>query len=257
MSKQTSVVELPNAHAENPVGKSVAVNRKRGRPAKQTRAKVDETAETASTSAEHSCGKSSAAKQGRRTKPMSTTESKAFTLEELQKEDGGWFTIKPAMTIAALCWDRYSYHRCVDCRMRALPNAEGGYGCAQHPAAKTEEIYRLRILLRQDYLNMWVNAFADVAELLVGVSVEEFGAFDDAGRKRIAWGIRGMKCNMTIGKTVGEMYTNYTVKRLEFAGYLPWTLMRTRLVASLEVSTGVAKRLNSRTLFGVCIPKRL
>ena len=133
MSKQTSVVELPNAHAENPVGKSVAVKRKRGRPAKQTRAKVDETVETASTSAEHSCGKSSAAKRGKHTKPISTTDAKSFTLEELQKEGGGWFTIKPAVTIAALCWDRYSYHRCVECRMRALPNAEGGYGCAQHP----------------------------------------------------------------------------------------------------------------------------
>ena len=180
---------------------SVTVTRKRGRAGKQTRAKVDETAEMARTSAEHSCGKSSAAKLGKHTKPMSTTDAKAFTLEELQKEDGGWFTIKPAVTIAALCWDRYSYNRCVDCRMRALPNAEGGYGFAQHPFAKTEEIYRLRIPLRQDDLNMWVNAFADVAELIMGVSVEEFGALDDAGRKRrIAWGIRGMKCNMTIGK---------------------------------------------------------
>ena len=135
MSKQTSVVELPNAPAENPVGKTVAVKRKRGRPTKQTRAKVDETAETASTSEEHSCGKSSAVKRGKHTKPMSTTDAKAFTLEELQKEDGGWFTIKPAVTITALCWDRYSYHRCVDCRMRALANGEGGYGCAQHPVA--------------------------------------------------------------------------------------------------------------------------
>ena len=110
---------------------------------------------------------------------------------------------------------------CVECRMRALPNAEGKYGCVQHPTAKTKEIYCLRIILRQDDLNMWVTAFADVAELITGVSVEEFHAFDDAGRKRIAWGVRGMKCNMTIGKTVGEMYTNYTVQSVEFAGYLP------------------------------------
>ena len=71
--------------------------------------------------------------------------------------------------------------------MRALPNAEGKYGGAKHPAAKTQEIYCLRILLRQYDLNMWVTAFADVAELITGVSVEEFHAFDDAGRKRIAW----------------------------------------------------------------------
>ncbi len=80
------------------------------------------------------------------------------------------------------------------------PERRRGYGCAQHPVAKTEEIYRLRILLRQDDLNMWVTAFADVAELIMGVSVEEFGAFNDEGRKRIAWGIRGTKCNMTIAK---------------------------------------------------------
>ena len=152
---------------------------------------------------------------------MSTTDAKALTLEELQKEDGGWFTIKPAVTIAALCWDRYSYHRCVDCRMRALPNGEGGYGCAQHPVAKTKEIYRVRVLLRQEDLNMWVTAFADVAELIMGVSVEEFSAFNDEGRKIIAWGIRGTKCDMTIAKTVGEMYTNYTVESMQFAGYLP------------------------------------
>ena len=71
---------------------------------------------------------------------------------------------------------------------------------------------------------MWVTAFADVAELISGVSVEEFHAFDDAGRKRIAWGVRGMKCNMTLGKTVGEMYTNYTVQSVEFAGYLQHAL---------------------------------
>ena len=70
-------------------------------------------------------------------------------------------------------------------------------------------------------LIMWVTGFADVADLITGVSVEEFHAFDDAGRKRIAWGVRGMKCNMTIGKTVGEMYTNYTVQSVELAGYLP------------------------------------
>ena len=30
-----------------------------------------------------------------------------------------------------------------------------------------------------------------------------------------------MKCNMAIGKTVGEVYTNYSIESVEFAGYLP------------------------------------
>ena len=49
---------------------------------------------------------------------------------------------------------------------------------------------------------MWVTAFADVAELIMGVSVEEFNAFDDEGRI-IAWGGALTECNMTIRKTIG------------------------------------------------------
>ena len=40
----------------------------------------------------------------------------------------------------------------------------------------------------------------------MGVSVEEFHAFGGEGWNRIDWVVRGMTCNMTIGKTVGEMY---------------------------------------------------
>ena len=218
--------ELPDMCAEHGFGKSsesTTVKRKRGRPKRQTDASFGRSEELPEMSAKHSCGKSAAAKRGRHTKPMlmAMTDTKVVTLEELQKGDHGWFTIKPAVTIVALCWDRYSYHRCAKCRLRALPNAEGKYNCAQHPAAMTKEIYSLRILLGQDDLNMWVTAFAHVAELIMGVSVEEFHAFDNAGRKRIAWRLRGMKCNMAIGKTVGEVYTNYTIESVQFAGYLP------------------------------------
>ena len=185
--------ELPDMHAEHGFGKSsesTTVKRKPGRPKKRTEASFDRSEELHDMSVGHSCGKSSAAKRGRHTKPMlmAMTDTKVVTLEELQKGDRGWFVIKPTVTIVALCWDRYSYHCCVKCRLRALPNAGGKYGCVQHPAAMTKEIYCLRILLGQDDLNMWVTAFADVADLIMGVSVEEFHAFDNAGRKRIAWG---------------------------------------------------------------------
>ena len=51
----------------------------------------------------HNCGKSSAAKRGRHTKPilMAMTDTNVVTLEELQKGDRGWFAIKPTVTIVA------------------------------------------------------------------------------------------------------------------------------------------------------------
>ena len=185
--------ELPDMCAEHGFGKSfesTTVKRKPGRPKKQTEASFGRSGELPDMSVGHSCGKSSAAKRGRHTKPMLTamTDTKAVTLEELQKGRPWLVYHKTSSEIVALCRDRYSNHCCVKCRLRALPNAEGKYSCAQHPAAMTKEIYCLRILLRQDDLNMWVTDFADVAELIMGVSVEEFHAFDNAGRKRIAWG---------------------------------------------------------------------
>ena len=141
-----------------------------------------------------------------------------LTLQELQTEGVGWFTIKPAATIVALGRRRYWYHRCVDCWKKGVQNTEGKYCCVDRPEAETEEIDRLRVLLRQGDLNMWVTAFDEVAEAILGITVKKFSALDDDGRKRVAGGVSWMNCYMTIEKTQG-VYTNYTVESMEPAGY--------------------------------------
>ena len=65
---------------------------------------------------------------------------------------------------------------------------------------------------------MWVTAFDKVAQSILGVSVKKFSALDDAGRKRVAWGVIGMICYITVQKTQGT-YTNYTIESMEPAGY--------------------------------------
>ena len=45
--------------------------------------------------------------------------------------------------------------------------------------------------------------------------------FQRRGKEENRLGVQGTKCNMTIGKMVGEMYTNYMVESMKFAGYLP------------------------------------
>ena len=60
---------------------------------------------------------------------------------------------------------------------------------------------------------MWVTAFDEVAEVIMGVTVKKFNAFDYDGRKRVAWGLCGIKCYMTIEKAQG-VYTNYTFKSM-------------------------------------------
>ena len=138
------------------------------------------------------------------------------------------------MTIVALGRHRYSYHRCVDCLKKGVQNTEGKYCCVQHPEAETEEIYRLRVLLSQGDLTMWVTAFDEVAEEIVGITVKKFSAFDDDGRKRFVREVSGMKCYMTIEKTQG-------VYRMEPAGYVYCTVTSKqtyRVVESMRLMGG-------------------
>ena len=147
-----------------------------------------------------------------------SSNAKGVTLEELQKGDGGSFTIKPTVTIASVGRHRFAYHSCMVCRKKTNQNIKGKYGCAQHPDADTKARYCLRIQLKQDDISIWSSAFHDVAESLLGVSVEDFEELNDDGRKTVVFPAIGMQYNMTIGKTVGAMYTNYTIKSVKLPG---------------------------------------
>ena len=138
-----------------------------------------------------------------------SSNAKAVTLEELQKGGGGSFTIKPAVTIAAVGRRRFAYHSCVECRKKTNQNTEG---CVQHPTSKTTARYCLRIQLKQEDISMWSTAFHDVAESILGVSVEDFEELNDDQRRTVVWPAIGMQYNMTMRKTVGGVYTNYTVE---------------------------------------------
>ena len=221
MSKQPNV-ELPTVTAEHSLGKSTAVNGKRGRPKTQTEASFDRSSELPDMCTVHGLGKSSESitAKRKRGRPKKQTEAsfrrseelpdmcaehglekssdverkrtrlgEVFTLQQLLTKGVGWFTIIPSVTIVALGRRRYSYHRCVECGKKGLRDAEGKYSCVDHPEAETKQTYRLRVLLRRGYLNMWVTAFDKVAESIPGVSVKKFNALDDDGRKRVAWGV--------------------------------------------------------------------
>ena len=141
-----------------------------------------------------------------------SSNAKAVTLEELQKGGGGSFTIKPAVTIAAVGRRRFAYHSCVECRKKTNQNTEGRYGCVQHPTSKTKARYCLRIQLKPEDISMWSTAFHDVAESILGVSVEDFEELNDDQRRTVVWPAIGMQYNMTMRKTVDGVYTYYTVE---------------------------------------------
>ena len=169
--------------SEDNLGNHAVVKRKRARPGKQTEARFDESttennlgkrAKVTASSSEQQRGGYNEAKEVRM-----SSNAKAVTLEELQKGGGGSFTIKPAVTIAAVGRRRFAYHSCVECRKKTTQ------GCVQHPTAKTTARYCLRIQLKQEDISMWSTAFHDVAESILGVSVEDFEELNDDQRRTV------------------------------------------------------------------------
>ena len=149
-----------------------------------------------------------------------TTNGDEITLDELHRSpNGGWFTIKSTVTIAHVDLRRYLYRRCVECRKKAIQNAEGKYCCVEHPEADTKQTYCLRVLLKQDEICTWSTAFDDVAELIMGIPVEDFDALNDVGKKTIIRHTIDTKYNVTITKQIGR-HTNYIVKSMQPAGLL-------------------------------------
>ena len=65
-------------------------------------------------------------------------------------------------------------------------------GCVQHPTAKTKARYCLRIQLKQEDISMWSTAFHDVAESILGVSVEDCEELNDDQRRTVVWPAIGM-----------------------------------------------------------------
>ena len=132
--------ELPDMCAEHGIGKSsesTTVKRKQGRPNKQTEASFGRSEALPDMCAEHGLGKSSDVERKR------TRLAELITLQQLLTKCVGWFTVKPSVKIVALGRRSCSYHRCVECEKKGLQDAEGKYGCVEHPEAETKETYPL------------------------------------------------------------------------------------------------------------------
>ena len=92
--------ELPDMCAVHGVGtnsESITLKRKRGRPKKQTEASFGRSQELPDMWAEHGLEKSSDVERKR------IRLEEVLTLKQLLTKGVGWFTIKPSVTIEALC----------------------------------------------------------------------------------------------------------------------------------------------------------
>ena len=157
--------------AEHGIGKSsesTTVTRKRDRPKKQTEASFGRSEELPDMCAAHGLEKSPDVERKR------IRLGEVLTLQQLLTKGVGWFTIQPSVTIVALGRRRYSYHHCVEYGKKGL--REKGNMVALNILKQKQNKHRLRVLLRQGDLNIWVTAFDKVAVLIIYVCFSQISA---------------------------------------------------------------------------------
>ena len=74
--------------------------------------------------------------------------------------------------------------------------------------------YRLHVLLKQDNAELWVTAFSDIAETIMGMSTDQFNALDKRGQMKAVDRVVGLKLLVDIGKSMRNGYTNYVLNQI-------------------------------------------
>ena len=120
----------------------------------------------------------------------------------------GSYTVTGYITIDAIYWRDATYTGC------RVSSRKVHKQCSRHPDTPTKLFYRLRVLLKQDNAELWVTAFSDIAETIMGMSADQFNALDKSGQMKAVDHVVGLKFVVHIGKRMRNGYTNYVLNKI-------------------------------------------
>ena len=111
---------------------------------------------------------------------VKTKCSKSYTsLDDVSCGFSGLFSLTDRVRIEAVHWrDNGCYRGCVQCRGNVATK------CSLDPDSESKVYYRLRVLIRQGDVLLWLTAFDEIAAIIVGTPASEYGSLDVSGRRK-------------------------------------------------------------------------
>ena len=120
----------------------------------------------------------------------------------------GSYIVTGYITVYAIYWRDATYTGC------RVSSRKVHKHCYLHPDTPTKLFYRLRVLLNQDNAELWVTAFSDIAETIMGMSADKCNAQDKPGQMKAVDRVVGLKCLVDIIKSMINGYTNYVLNQI-------------------------------------------
>ena len=86
--------------------------------------------------------------------------------------------------------------------------------CSLHPDSGSKVYYRLRVLIRQGDVLLWLTAFDEIATIIVGTPASEYGSLDVLGRRKLVDSVVGLHLLVNVVKTVKSGFTNFAFAKI-------------------------------------------
>ena len=120
----------------------------------------------------------------------------------------GSYTITKPIQLQRVYWREAFYKGCSICSRKITDK------CPHHPSSSSKTYYRMRVLLKQDGVELWVTAFDETAAVILGTSASKFECLDEAGRMYLADCVLGSQLLVDVVKSVGNGYVNLVLAKI-------------------------------------------
>ena len=141
---------------------------------------------------------------------VKTKCSKSYTsLDDVSCGFSGLFSLTEPVRIEAVHWrDNGGYRGCVQCQRKVDTK------CSLHLDSDSKVYYRLRVLIRQGDVLLWLTAFDEIAAIIVGTPASEYGFLGVSGRRKLVDNFVGLHFLVNVVKTVKSGFTNFAFAKI-------------------------------------------
>ena len=131
------------------------------------------------------------------------------TLDDVSSGLCDIFSLTDPVRIVGVHWsDHGCYWGCDGCRRKVDTQ------CSFHPSSESKMYYRLRVLIRQGDVLLWLTEFDEIAATILGTPASEYGSLDVSGRRNLVDSVVGLNFLVNVVKTVKNGLTNFAFAKI-------------------------------------------
>ena len=134
--------------------------------------------------------------------------SDTTTLADVSTGVTGIYTLTKPVRIEGLHWRAACYNGCSTCRRKVDRT------CSFHPASPSKAYYRMRGLIKQGDVQLWLPAFDEIAVDSLGTPASKFDSLDESGRIKLVDSVVELKLLVNIVKSVKNGYVNFVFEKI-------------------------------------------